>query len=404
MRTDRAVAVPHAASFWLVAAGFLAVMSFTTIPTPLYPLYQAADHFAPFMITVVFAAYGVGVIAGLFLLGHVSDRVGRRRMILTALVLELVSAVLFTLSSAVPTLLVARFVCGFGIGIVTAAATAHLTELHAIGYPDRDGSFASTVATVVNTGGLALGPLVGGLLTQWWPHPLTLPFAVYLGLLAVVALVVWAVPETVSPPVEHQPYRPQRVEVDPAARGEFAAAAVAGAASFTVLGLYTSLTATFVGGTLHDRSRLLAGTIVFAVMGASAVSQVLLARLPDLHRLRFGGGLMVAGLLGVALGATLLSLGVFVAGGILAGGGAGLVFQAAIATAVRVAAPGKRAETMAGMFLAAYIGITVPVVAVGVALTVVRDPVPVLVTFSLVVLLVVVVAVGRMLRALATTT
>ena len=104
--------LPHAPSFWVVAATFLAIMSFTTVPTPLYPLYQQLDRFPPFMITVIFACYGVGVIAGLFLLGHVSDQVGRRTMALGAVALELVSAVMFTLSAGVPVLLIARFVCG----------------------------------------------------------------------------------------------------------------------------------------------------------------------------------------------------------------------------------------------------------------------------------------------------
>lgn len=389
-----------ATSFWLVALAFLVLMSFTTVPTPLYPLYEAADGFSSLMVTVVFAAYGTGVLVGLLLLGHVSDQVGRRPMILSAIAVELVSATMFVLSAAVPVLLVARFVCGFGIGMLTAAATAHLTELHAIGHPERPPRFASTVATVVNTGGLALGPLVGALLTQWWAHPLTVPFAAYLGLLLLVGAVVLCVPETVTPPPVRAPYRPQRVRIARAARGEFLAAALGGMASFFVLGTFTSLTAVLVGGILHHHSRLLTGAIVSVTLGASALSQVLFARYALARRLRLGRTLMVGGLVAMALAALLHLLWLFVASGVLAGGGAGLVFQSAIATAVRVAAPGAEAETVSAMFVAAYVGITVPVVAVGLALTLAGNPVPVLVVSSLVVLLVVGRAVRQMLRTL----
>ncbi|MGH1526393.1 hypothetical protein ACRAWC_21150 [Leifsonia sp. L25] len=37
----------HGAGFWVIAAAFLAVMAFSTIPTPLYALYQARDGFPP---------------------------------------------------------------------------------------------------------------------------------------------------------------------------------------------------------------------------------------------------------------------------------------------------------------------------------------------------------------------
>ena len=173
------------------------------------------------------------------------------------------------------------------------------------------------------------------------------------------------------------------------------------AAAFSVLGFYTSLTATFVGGTLDHHSRLLAGSVVFAVMGASAVAQIVFARAGARRRLWLAGTLMVVGLAGVALSAALEWLWLYVVGGVLAGAGVGLVFQAAIATAVRLAAPGQQAETVSGMFLAAYIGITVPVVGVGVALTAVGSAVPVLIVFALLVLVVVALAVAGMLHAQA---
>ncbi len=393
----------HVRGFWMVAVAFTLLMSFTTIPTPLYPLYQQQDHFPTFMITVIFAAYGIGVIAGLLLVGHVSDYLGRRRIILLATAIELISAILFVLFSQVPALLVARFVCGFGIGALTATATAHLAELHQIGRPGQGAAFASTVATVVNTGGLALGPLVGGLLTQWWPAPLRLPFGIYLALLALVGVAMLTVPETVAdrPRAERPGYRPQTVRIAPGARSDFFAAAVGGAAAFAVLGMFTSITASFVSGTLHHTSRLLAGAIVFGVMGASALVQVLLTPVAARLKLQLGLAGMVVGLLAVALSAALLSLPLFVIAGVVAGGGVGLVFQSAIATAARLAEPEHRGETLAGMFLAAYIGITVPVVGVGVAITLLGRAVPVMIAFPVIIAVVVAFAVGRMLRGRA---
>src|SRR5258707_12718226 len=60
----------HRRAFWTVAFAFFTVMGFSTVPSPLYGLYRARDHFSLFMVTVVFAVYAIGVIAALLLAGH----------------------------------------------------------------------------------------------------------------------------------------------------------------------------------------------------------------------------------------------------------------------------------------------------------------------------------------------
>src|SRR5262245_15085236 len=85
------------AAVWAVAAAFLLVMAMSTVPTPLYPIYQQRDGFSTFVITIIFAAYAVGVLLVLFLLGHLSDWFGRRRTLLLAVVASVVSAGVFVL-------------------------------------------------------------------------------------------------------------------------------------------------------------------------------------------------------------------------------------------------------------------------------------------------------------------
>jgi hypothetical protein len=58
--------------FWLIALVFVTGMAFSTVPTPLYPIYQGRDGFSTFTVTVVFAVYVVGVLASLMLAGQVS--------------------------------------------------------------------------------------------------------------------------------------------------------------------------------------------------------------------------------------------------------------------------------------------------------------------------------------------
>ncbi|GMA26566.1 MFS transporter [Luteimicrobium album] len=384
----------HGTGFWVVAGAFLVTMAFSTLPTPLYPLYQARDGFATTMVTVIFAAYAVGVMAALYLVGHVSDWVGRKPVLVAALATELVAAGLFLAWKDTAGLIVARLVCGLGVGALTATATAHLGELG-----DRSGRArtAGTVATVVNTGGLALGPLVGGILAQYVAGPLVTPHVVFGVLLAAALVGVALVPETAVLPDPRPSYRPQRVSLPREARRPFAVAAAGAAASFSVIGVFTSLTASFVSGTLHVASHLAAGAIVFGVLGAGALAQLALVRVRPCAQLVLGGSLMVAGLAVVAVSGPALSLVLFVVGGVLAGAGQGLVFRSTIGVAVASSAPENRGEVLAAMFLAAYAGLTVPVVAVGVALAHFGAP-SVLCVFALVVLVAVAASCALMLR------
>ncbi len=107
--------------------------------------------------------------------------------------------------------------------------------------------------------------------------------------------------------------------------------------------------------------------------------------------------LVALGLAGLAVGVLGGSLPAFVTAGIVAGAGVGLLFRAAILVAGSLAAPERRGEVLAAVFLVAYIGLALPVLLVGVAL-IVWPLVPVLVGFVAIVAALSVVAGLRMLR------
>src|ERR1700758_1186144 len=130
----------HRRSFWVIAFPSFAVMALSTVPSPLYGLYQARDHFSLFMITVIFAVYAIGVIASLLLAGHLSDLYGRRRLLLPAVGITILSAVVFLASKSLAALLIGRLLNGISIGVVASTATAYLAELHAVGRPEADAS------------------------------------------------------------------------------------------------------------------------------------------------------------------------------------------------------------------------------------------------------------------------
>jgi MFS family permease len=355
----------HDLAFWSVAFAFLAVMAFSTVPSPLYGLYQQRDGFSTAMITVIFACYAVGVLISLFFAGHVSDWMGRRRLVVAGLVAESVSAVMFLIWTSLPGLLAARVVCGIGVGLITATATAHLGELQTVARPGEGRSRSDMVATAANLGGLSLGPLIAGILAQFVPRPLQVPYWLFLVAMLSAVAGIQMVPETVRR--HHRPYRPQRISVPRGARPEYFRAAAAAFVAFALMGLFTGLSASFVAGAMHQTSHLMAGLPAFLVFFCAAVGQIILGRHPSPVLFRIGLPSLVVGLALTTLAVWLPSLLLFLLGGAVAGAGVGLIFKGAMSSAAALAAPEARGEAAAGIFLAAYIGLTIPVVLVGIA-------------------------------------
>ncbi|WP_223622608.1 MFS transporter [Microbacterium sp. EST19A] len=374
----------HAAGFWIVAAAFLVVMAYSTVPTPLYPLYEARDGFPVWMITVIFAAYAVGVVVSLFFLGHISDWAGRRRMLLIAILISVISAALFLLWSSPAGLIIARLVNGVSIGVLTATATAYLSESRARSRPGESAVVAASVAGAANLGGLALGPLIGGIFAEFAPDPLVLPHVVFLIALVLAGIAVATVPETVDAPETPVPYRPQRLSAPSGSRPAFVAAGFGAFASFALLGLFTSLAPSILVGTFEQRDHLLAGAVTFAVFGAAAAGQLLLARIALRIQLLIATISCGVGLAAVAIGALTPQFAVFLLGGIVAGLGVGVLFKSSIATAASLASPGRRGETLAFIFLIAYCGLALPVLAAGAALVFFPESIVVVVFVSLV--------------------
>jgi MFS family permease len=357
----------HRWGFWVAAIAFLLNMAFSAVPTPLYSIYAARDGLDSVAITLVYAVYAAGVIASLFLGGHLSDWVGRKVVFVPALLINVVSAGIFIVWPSFTGLLVARVVSGVSVGLTTATATAFLSELHLGARPGVAGRRAQIIATAANLGGIGFGPIVAGVLAQYAPAPLQLPYIVFGAAIAVLAVLVSLSPETALVPDPVPRYRPQRMAVPSATRGTFLAATAAGVAAFAIFGVFNSLVPTFLAGTLHETSRAVAGAVAFAAFAAGAAAQILFSRWDTRAMLRRSIPILAVGLILFAIGMWMPNLIVFVVGGVVTGAGAGLVFRAAMIIAGEAALPEARAEVLAGFFLGAYVGLSVPVIGLGVA-------------------------------------
>jgi MFS family permease len=349
----------------VVVVGYLfaTVLLGGTLPSPLYSFYIQSLGLTPFLVTVVFAAYAVGTLAALLLFGGLSDRVGRRPVLALAVGVAVASTLVFLFWQTLPGLLLGRVLSGFSVGLTTGTATAALAELH----PNR--RTATTLATVANMGGLGLGPIVAGVLATHLPGPTTTPYVVFL-LLLVPAFALLAVPETgpgraadISEAL--RAVRPQRLAVPEGRGAAFAAAALAGFTAFALLGLFPSLTSSFLRSVQDDPSPQAVGLAVAVVFAAAVAAQLIAQRIDPDRAALLGVGLLPVGAVLLVLALVAGSLALFLTAAVVAGAGIGFAFQSAVIRVAALAPPAQRAAVTSAFFVVTYLGITVPVVGVG---------------------------------------
>jgi MFS family permease len=362
LTTARQLVAPRRLAFWLVALAFSVTMLGTTLPTPLYVLYEQKLRFSALTTTVIFAVYASGVLAALLLFGRASDQLGRRPVLRSGLVCAALSAVAFLLARGLALLVVGRMLSGLSAGIFSGTATATLVDLAGEGGARR----ATLVATASLTGGPGLGPLLAGVLAQIGPLPLRLPFWVDLGMVLLAIAALRAVPETVDVPA-HPRLRMSRPDVPPQMRATLIRAATAAFAGAAVLGLFAAVAPSFLTELLHEHNHALSGAVVFAVFAASMFGQVALAGRFGRWGLAAGGVGLIAGMGLVAGGLAATSLALMLAGGIVAGVGQGLGFRSGLQRVNTEAPAERRAGVASSFFIVMSTGYWLPVLGEGIA-------------------------------------
>ncbi|MEU0602631.1 MFS transporter [Streptomyces sp. NPDC006393] len=368
--------------FLIVATALFLLLAGANLPTPLYAVYQQRFGFSAEVLTLVFATYAVVLVPTLLVFGRLSDRLGRRRVIVAGLGAAAVAAALFAAAEGTAWLFAARALQGLALGMVSGGANAGLVELE----PRHDARRAALLATLAQTGGCAAGPLAAGLLAQWAPAPRTLCYLVGLTATVAIALCVLAIPEPAHGAQGRAPQpaggaqgrvpeparntrgrrRIQRPGVPRDIRGPFARVASTAALVWSVAALYLSVVPSYVGSLLGTHDLALLGAITAVMLTASCAAQ--LASRSGLRPATSQAGgliLLAAGLLALVAAFPAHSLALVLVGAVLAGCGHGAGFLGAQAELNRCVPGDRRGEVTAAFYTCVYTGVAVTSIGVG---------------------------------------
>ncbi|MFB8247261.1 MFS transporter [Streptomyces sp. NPDC055952] len=353
------------AAFAALAVVFVLFMAASSAPSPLYVVYQQQWHFSATTLTTVFAVYVLGMIAALLVLGALSDHLGRRPVLLSAIALEAVSMVLFLTASSVAVLLAARLVQGIATGAAMTTLGAALADLNPGHAPHRAGIITGTAPTF----GLALGSLGCGLLVEYEPHPTRLVYLLLLAALVVAGAVLSALPETsLRRPGAARSLQP-RLRIAPHLRTDLLSLVPILIASWALGGLYLSLGPSVAAGLFGLSSHVIGGLVVTLLTGPAFVTAIALRGWPVGRTLAVSASLLLAGTAVALTGVQQRSLVTAALGTAIAGVGFGGSALASFGTLARIARPAERSELLSVAFVISYLSFSIPAVIAGIATT-----------------------------------
>ena len=139
---------------FVVTASLLMITLSVNLQIPLYKTYAIAAGYGNGLVAVTFAAYVVGLLPVLIMLGGISDRIGRKPVMLLGLAAALLANVFIILDPSMQTLLKVRVLQGVAVGLSLGASTAYLAEI--LGNSTQ----VTNIIGVIVTLGLGSGSLI----------------------------------------------------------------------------------------------------------------------------------------------------------------------------------------------------------------------------------------------------
>jgi MFS family permease len=385
------------APWWGAAAALFAVGWGANQFSSLLLSYRLHEHLSETTSDALFGVYAVGLVPALLIGGPLSDRHGRR-LVVPVVALSAVATVILMAGGPLgqPALYTGRFVAGVVSGLAFAPGTAWVKELSGAPWGDAGEQVGARRAAIALSAGFGAGPLVAGLLAQWAPAPTVLPYVPHLVVLALVAPLVVAAPETVVDP--HRP--PVTAGVAPAVRAGTGGAAGAGRVGAGRLGGSRAAgrqpprapgrfggmaapMAPWVFGAAAISFAVLPATVTRAtrsyevafaavVAGVTLLAGVLIqsaARRLDARSeatgMQAGLGLVTVGLLVGALAASTAQPVLVLAAAAVLGAGYGTCLVSGLLEVQRIADPDRLAGLTAVFYALTYVGFAAPIALAG---------------------------------------
>ncbi len=337
----------------------------------LFTVGWATNHFVAMMpvlhdrsgisnaaLEAAFGIYAVGLLPGLLTGGGISDRVGRKPIVLPGATGAALGNLLMLVWHTEPGVLIGRFAVGLGVGLAVSAGTAWCADL--------GGQHGTVFAGGVLTSGFAIGPLVSGLIAQFTDSAAILvPFTV-----TVVASLVAVAAGITVPNVRRTPPDQQPAVTSDAGRSLGRALWTSIPMSLWVFSAITLVIVTMTGRMTAFSGPWVPGVAAVLALGSGVVAQVFARSGMWGPRTGISGALLVAaGMAVVAIAGSSPAPAEFIIAAVLLGSGYGLCLREGLVDVETYAPAARRGLAIGVFYVGTYLGFGLPLVLRGLAPT-----------------------------------
>ncbi|MBE1489217.1 MFS transporter [Plantactinospora soyae] len=361
VNTARWPYVPHTVGFVGISAAMVSILVAAGAPTPLLPIYEREWGFPSWKLTLAFGVYAIALLVAILVIGSLSDHIGRRRLMIAALALNLVAMLMFLFASSIDGLIAARIVQGVATGAASSALSAAVVELA----PERHKKLGALMAGMAPLAGLGIGALFAGILAQIVSDAAFTVWLVLVVLMAVATVFTVFTPETGSRKAGALASLIPRVSVPSQVRGLFASTLPGTISAFMTMALFLGLVPIVLRAAFDVESPVIAALAAFVTFGVGTVVSAVTTGVQP-HRLRlFGASAMTIGaiLFIGCVGAEALPL--LWAAAVFCGAGLGASFAGTTRGLVPQVQAHERAGLFAAIFLVAYLAMGISSIVAG---------------------------------------
>lgn len=332
----------------------------TSTLTPLLPLYQRDFGISTGTATLLFVTYTVTVVPTMLIAGNLSDRLGRKRLLLPAMVTMTLASLVFALAESVPLLFAGRILQGLAIGGFLGVGAAFVVDHARVGSK----ALAAALAGVFFRLGFGLGPGLAGIAAEYGPEPRHLPFWAHIGFMAIGILAIATASETLLRAAEPGPFRIRIGVPAGQALGFLTYIAPATFMMSFVEGTVLSVVPIFVVQTLEVQNLAIVGAIGFLVLALGGLAPFLVRGLDP--RRSVAVGVAVSSLLSLLIvtSSWLDAVALVVLAAAAIGLANGFILYGGTVICGTIVPIGERGKLMSLLYMCAYAG-TIPTVALG---------------------------------------
>ncbi|EDM43397.1 Major facilitator superfamily MFS_1 [unidentified eubacterium SCB49] len=179
-------------NIYIITAVLFLITASVNIEMPLFRVYTENENFGVGMVGFAFASYIGGLLPTALLLGGLSDKIGKKKVLLIALLLSTLSVLIISIFPNLYVLFVSRILVGCAVALSISTGSSFLSEM----FTTHKETNSSNIVALSTALGFGSGALFTGIYLAFYTTLVPLTYWVVLTLSVILLFITTTLPES----------------------------------------------------------------------------------------------------------------------------------------------------------------------------------------------------------------